>query len=83
MRVYHYGFFLLCVQLHFTINHENIFALVVKTLTDRGLILKKGTIVDSAIIEALKQREAAGSECSLGEKGIRLAFWVQGTYWGR
>ena len=32
--------------------HENIFALVVKTLTDRGLILKKGTIVDSTIIEA-------------------------------
>lgn len=35
-------------------NHiqEKFFALVVKTLTDRGLILKKGTIVDSTIIEA-------------------------------
>ena len=35
-------------------NHiqEQFFALVVKTLTDRGLILKKGTIVDSTIIEA-------------------------------
>lgn len=32
--------------------HEQFFALVVKTLTDRGLILKKGTIVDSTIIEA-------------------------------
>lgn len=32
--------------------HEKFFALVVKTLTDRGLILKKGTIVDSTIIEA-------------------------------
>ena len=32
--------------------HEHFFALVVKTLTDRGLILKKGTIVDSTIIPA-------------------------------
>ena len=32
--------------------NEQFFALVVKTLTDRGLILKKGTIVDSTIIEA-------------------------------
>lgn len=32
--------------------HEKFFALVVKTLTDRGLILKKGTIVDSTIIAA-------------------------------
>lgn len=32
--------------------HEQFFALVVKTLADRGLILKKGTIVDSTIIEA-------------------------------
>ena len=32
--------------------HEKFFALVVKTLTDRGLILKKVTIVDSTIIEA-------------------------------
>lgn len=32
--------------------HEKFFALVVKTLSERGLILKKGTIVDSTIIEA-------------------------------
>lgn len=32
--------------------HEQFFAVVVKTLTDRGLILKKGTIVDSTIISA-------------------------------
>ena len=32
--------------------HEQFFMLVVKTLTDRGLILKKGTIVDSTIISA-------------------------------
>ena len=32
--------------------HEQFFALVVKTLADRGLILKKGTIVDSTISEA-------------------------------
>ena len=32
--------------------HEKFFALVVKTLKDRGLLLKKGTIVDSTIIEA-------------------------------
>lgn len=32
--------------------HEKFFALVVKTLTDRGLILKRGTIVDSTIISA-------------------------------
>lgn len=33
-------------------SHEQFFAVVVKTLTDRGLILKKGTIVDSTIISA-------------------------------
>ena len=32
--------------------HEQFFALVVKALTERGLILKKGTIVDSTIISA-------------------------------
>ena len=32
--------------------HEQFFAVVVKTLTERGLILKKGTIVDSTIISA-------------------------------
>ena len=32
--------------------HEQFFALVVRTLTDRGLILKKGTIVDSTTISA-------------------------------
>ncbi len=32
--------------------HEQFFNLVIQTLTDRGLILKKGTIVDSTIIEA-------------------------------
>ena len=32
--------------------HEQFFNLIVQTLTDRGLILKKGTIVDSTIIEA-------------------------------
>ena len=32
--------------------HEQFFAVVLKTLTARGLILKKGTIVDSTIISA-------------------------------
>ena len=32
--------------------HEKFFSMVVKNLTDRGLILKKGTIVDSTIISA-------------------------------
>lgn len=32
--------------------HEKFFAVVVKALTDRKLILKKGTIVDSTFIEA-------------------------------
>ena len=32
--------------------HEKFFAMVVKNLTDRGLILRKGTIVDSTIISA-------------------------------
>lgn len=32
--------------------HEKFFALVVRNLTDRGLILKRGTIVDSTIISA-------------------------------
>ena len=32
--------------------HEKFFAMVVKNLTDRGLILKKGTIVDSTITSA-------------------------------
>lgn len=32
--------------------HVKFFAIVIKSLQDRGLILKKGTIVDSTIIEA-------------------------------
>ena len=32
--------------------HEKFFVLVVETLKKRGLLLKKGTIVDSTIIEA-------------------------------
>ena len=32
--------------------HEKLFALVAETLKKRGLLLKKGTIVDSTIIEA-------------------------------
>ena len=32
--------------------HEQFFILVVRSLTDRGLILKKGTIVDSTIISS-------------------------------
>ena len=27
-----------------------------------------------------EQRQAAGSGCPLGEKGQRVAFWLQGTY---
>ncbi len=30
-----------------------------------------------------KQGEAAGSGCPLGEKRVRLVFWIQGTCWGR
>ena len=36
--------------------HEQFFMLVVKTLTDRGLILKKGTIVNSTIVPAFARR---------------------------
>lgn len=32
--------------------HEKFFALVIKSLQNRGLLLKKGTIVDSTIVEA-------------------------------
>ena len=57
--------------------HEQFFALVVKTLTDRGLILKKGTIVDSTIIEAPsstknkeKQRDPDAHSVKKGQTGI-------------
>lgn len=32
--------------------HENYFAFVVETVKKQGLLLKKGTVVDSTIIEA-------------------------------
>ena len=44
---------------------QKLFAQVVQCLTEKGLILKKGTIVDSTIIEApsstKKQEEGTGS----------------------
>ena len=43
--------------------HEQFFAVVVKTLTDRGLILKKGTIVDSTIISALSSTKNKEKKC--------------------
>ena len=68
--------------------HEQFFALVVKTLTDRGLILKKGTIVDSTIIPAPslpKTRKGSGIPMRippkrgiLGISGTRLTLeWTK------
>ena len=63
--------------------HEQFFALVVKTLTDRGLILKKGTIVDSTIIEAPsstknkeKQRDPDAHSVKKGSFGYKAHVGV-------
>ena len=47
---------------------EKLFAQVVTALTEQGLILKKGTIVDSTII--------AGSGCTSGQEGQHMALWL-------
>ena len=69
-----------------TENHlqEKIFAAVVEILMERGLILKKGTIVDSTFIESpssTKNREKkCNPEAHSAEKGQYMAFWIQGAY---
>ena len=59
---------------------EQLFAQVVSVLTERGLILKKGTIVDSTIISApvfyQEQGEEAGSGSPSGKKGQYMALWI-------
>lgn len=42
--------------------HVKFFAVVIKSLQDRGLILKKGTIVDSTIIEAPSSTKNKGNK---------------------
>lgn len=59
---------------------KKLFAQVVAVLMERGLILKKGTIVDSTIISApssTKNKEKKQrSGCPSGQKGEHLALWI-------
>ena len=61
--------------------HEKFFALVVKTLTDRGLILKKGTIVDSTIIavpsSAKNKEKQRDPDAHSVKKGSAWHFWYK------
>ena len=65
---------------------EKIFATVVEILMKRGLILKKGTIVDSTFIESpssTKNREKKRDPEVHSAKRQYVAFRIQGTYWCR
>ena len=66
---------------------ENISATVVAILMKRGLILKKGTIVDSTFIESpssTKNREKKRDpEAYSAKKSKYMEFRIQGTYWCR
>ena len=57
---------------------EKLFSQVVAALMERGLILKKGTIVDSTIISApffhQEQGKEAGLGCTSGEERQCLAL---------
>ena len=59
---------------------EKLFSQVVAALMERGLILKKGTIVDSTIISApffhQEQGKEAGPGCTSGEERQYLALWL-------
>lgn len=50
--------------------HKQFFALEVKTLTKRELILKKGTIVDSTIISAPSSTKNSGIRMDIPKKGM-------------
>ena len=56
--------------------HEKFFAMVVKNLTDRGLILKKGTIVDSTIISAPSSTKNKEKKCDPDAHSVK-----EGTAW--
>ena len=63
--------------------HEQFFAVVLKTLTDRGLILKKGTIVDSTIISApssTKNKEKKRDPDAHSVK--KVVLWLQSAHRG-
>ena len=64
---------------------EKLFAQVRELLIEKGLLLKKGTIVDSTFIEAPFFDEKPGKKAryggSFGQKGERMAFWLQVAYW--
>lgn len=58
---------------------EELFAQVVELLQERGLLLKKGTIVDSTLISApssTKNREKTGSGGAFGKKRQYMALWL-------
>lgn len=62
---------------------EKIFAMVVKILTERGLILKKGTIVDSTFIESLsstknheKKRDPESHSAKKGNNALHIIFAI-------
>ena len=59
---------------------EKLFAQVVCLLQEKGLLLKKGTIVDSTLIAAPSSDKEQGKETgpgsAPGEKGEQLAFWL-------
>ena len=63
---------------------EKLFTQVVKMLTAKGLILKKGTIVDSTIIaapSATKNKDKARNpEAKSTKKGNNMALWLQSAY---
>lgn len=66
---------------------EQLFAQVVTALTKQGVILKKGTIVDSTIISYLcavfqqEQGEKARPGCTSGQERQYMVLWLQGSYW--
>ena len=51
--------------------HEKFFALVVEILKKRGLLLKKGMIVDSTIIEAPSSRVCSHKTLQMRKKAIK------------
>ena len=64
---------------------EKLFAQVAGLLQERGLLLKKGTIVDSTLISAptsTKNREKKrDTEAPFHEEGEHLALWLQSACW--
>lgn len=59
---------------------QELFTQVVELLMQRGLILKRGTIVDSTFIEApssTKNEKKSVTSGAFSKEGQYLAFWLQ------